>query len=77
VDLSQRLALAGFERIYVPTATVVHEGAHSTRKNPSAMLRVHHESAYRYLAKRYRGWWNAPLRLVLHVALTIRSRIAR
>jgi N-acetylglucosaminyl-diphospho-decaprenol L-rhamnosyltransferase len=36
------------------------------------MLRAHHSSAYRYLARRYSGWWLAPLRGVLALGLLAR-----
>jgi N-acetylglucosaminyl-diphospho-decaprenol L-rhamnosyltransferase len=74
VDLGQRLGRAGWANVYVPDAEVVHSGAHSTSTTSRTMERVHHESAYRYLAGRYRGPALAPLRLVLRVGLAARSR---
>ena len=41
------------------------------------MIRAHHESAYRYLAKRYRAWYLWPVRVALKVGLATRSRFAK
>jgi len=77
VDLGKRLAEAGWHNIYVPTASVVHTGAHSTATSASAMRTVHHQSAYQYLARKYSAWYLWPLRVVLRVALAARSRLTR
>ncbi|WP_166879401.1 MULTISPECIES: glycosyltransferase family 2 protein [unclassified Salinibacterium] len=73
VDLGRRLGEAGWTNLYVTDATVVHHGAHSTKRSAKAMNRAHHESAYRYLAHKYSAWWLWPLRAALRVALTIRE----
>ncbi len=77
VDLGRNLGIAGYKNYYVPSAQVVHYGAMSTSKSPRAMIRAHHESAYRYLAKRYRGWYLWPVRVTLRVGLGVRSRFAK
>ena len=77
VDLGDRLARAGWQNVYVPSATVTHVGGHSTKANASAMTKAHHASAYRYLASRHRGWWQAPLRLVLRAGLGMRELLAK
>ena len=41
------------------------------------MRGVHHESAYRYLSRKYHGWYLWPLRAVLRVGLELRSRLTR
>jgi N-acetylglucosaminyl-diphospho-decaprenol L-rhamnosyltransferase len=69
VDLCDRLGRVGWSCIYVPTSVVVHSGGHATKRSPRPMLRAHHSSAYRYLARRYSGWWRAPLRGVLALGL--------
>ncbi|MGY1606896.1 glycosyltransferase family 2 protein [Geodermatophilus sp. SYSU D00700] len=69
VDLGERLGRAGYLHVYAPSAVVVHEGGHATRREPHRMQRVHHTSALRYLAGRYPGRWNAPLRGALRVGL--------
>ena len=75
VDLGFRLGRAGWSNLYVPSAQVVHTGAHSTATESARMLRAHHDSAYRYLQKKYPGPLLAPLRWSLRVGLTVRSRI--
>jgi N-acetylglucosaminyl-diphospho-decaprenol L-rhamnosyltransferase len=75
VDLGFRIGQAGYVNLYDPTITVLHSGAHSTRDNAAAMLTAHHDSARRFLAKRYRGARYAPLRLVLNAGLWFRSLV--
>lgn len=76
VDLADRLARRGWLHVYVPAAVVVHEGGHATRREPHRMRRVHHTSAYRYLAARYAGLRNVPLRLALRAGLGGRMLLA-
>lgn len=73
LDLCRRLAAAGWSSVYVPSAVVEHTGAHSTRRNADAMLRAHHESAYRYLS----GQYGPPLRWLLRVGLWLRFHVVR
>jgi len=77
VDLGDRLARAGWANIYCPSALVSHEGGHATEREPAAMARAHHRSAYRYLATRHPAWWQAPLRWVLRAGLAGRALLAR
>lgn len=72
VDLGARLSKAGWRNLYDPSATVVHTGAHSTSKSAQRMQRVHHDSAYLYLSRKYAAWYLAPLRWILRVGLDIR-----
>lgn len=74
VDLGARVTAAGWANRYVPSAVVTHTGAHSTARNVKRMEREHHRSAYRFLSRRYRAWWLAPLRLVLRAGLAARAR---
>lgn len=76
LDLCRRLADAGWQSVYVPSAVVEHTGAHSTRRNRGAMLRAHHASAYRYLAARYAGPRWLPVRLALRAGLAARYRLS-
>lgn len=76
VDLGERLGRAGWINLYCPSATVVHQGGHSTERNPAAMAKAHHDSAYRYLSRHYAGFWYAPLRLLLRVGLAARSYVS-
>jgi N-acetylglucosaminyl-diphospho-decaprenol L-rhamnosyltransferase len=69
VDLAERLGRAGYLHVYAPSAVVVHEGGHATRREPHRMARVHHTSALRYLSRRHPGPANAPLRLALRAGL--------
>jgi N-acetylglucosaminyl-diphospho-decaprenol L-rhamnosyltransferase len=77
VDLCYRLGQLGFINVFVPTAEVTHVGGLSTAAHSSAMLRVHHDSAYRFLRKKYSGPLLAPLRLILLVALRVRVGLTR
>ena len=72
VDLAERLGRRGWLHVYTPSAVVVHEGGHATRREPHRMQRVHHTSALRYLSRRYPGRRNAPLRLALRTGLGAR-----
>ena len=74
VDLGERLGRAGWTNLYVPSAKVTHVGGTSWRERPAPMIRAHHASAYRYLARRYRRWYQAPVRWVLYLGLTVRRR---
>jgi N-acetylglucosaminyl-diphospho-decaprenol L-rhamnosyltransferase len=77
VDLGWRLSDAGYPNWYVPAASATHIGGTSTRKNHQAMLTAHHDSALRFISKRYPGplWW--PLRTLIGVGLTLRERLLR
>jgi N-acetylglucosaminyl-diphospho-decaprenol L-rhamnosyltransferase len=55
---------------------VEHEGGHATRRDPHRMQRVHHTSALRYLARRYPGLVQAPLRGALRLGLGSRMLIS-
>jgi N-acetylglucosaminyl-diphospho-decaprenol L-rhamnosyltransferase len=76
VDLGERLTAAGWSNIYAPSARVMHHGGRSTQRQPAAMAKVHHHSAYRYLAGRYTHWWQAPLRWLLKAGLALRAAMA-
>jgi N-acetylglucosaminyl-diphospho-decaprenol L-rhamnosyltransferase len=72
LDLCRRLADAGWQSVYVPSAVVEHTGAHSTKRSRNKMLKAHHRSAYRYLAGQYAGPLWLPVRLVLRAGLAAR-----
>ncbi|HWH28437.1 MAG TPA: glycosyltransferase [Mycobacteriales bacterium] len=72
MDLCRRLAEAGWQNVYVPTAVVTHAGGHATQREPARMAREHHRSMYRYLARQYSGPAYAPLRLLLAAGLAAR-----
>lgn len=69
VDLGDRLGRAGWRNVYVPEAVVTHTGAHSTSRERKRMEKAHHDSAYRYLSRRYSAWYFAPLRLAVRLGL--------
>jgi N-acetylglucosaminyl-diphospho-decaprenol L-rhamnosyltransferase len=75
VDLCARVAKSGAKVLYAPSASIVHAGAHSTSASSKLMITVHHESAYKYLAAKYRSWYLAPLRAVLRIGLRARAAI--
>lgn len=76
-DLCDRLARAGWDVIYAPSATVRHTGGHAAKRNLSAMSRAHHDSAYRYLSGRYAGPQWLPVRAVLRAGLWSRYQLSR
>ncbi|NUU04783.1 glycosyltransferase family 2 protein [Leifsonia sp. C5G2] len=73
VDLGYRIGRAGFRNRYEPAASVVHVGGLSTQAESRRMVRVHHASAYRFLANKYPGPLLAPVRTVLRAALAARA----
>ena len=73
VDLGYRLAKAGWRRLFLPTTSVVHSGAHSTTTESARMIRAHHDSAYRYLSRKYSAPLLAPLRWLLKLGLDLRA----
>jgi len=77
VDLGWRLAKAGYINLYVPGAAAIHEGGHSTKSNYSLMLTAHHQSAVRFIGKRYPGSFWAPIRGIIGLGLTLREKILR
>lgn len=74
VDLGFRLGRSGWLNTYDPSATATHLGARST-SNSSGMAIAHHRSAARFIDKKYPGAILAPLRLALHVGLTVRGTV--
>lgn len=68
VDLSKRMADAGWKTIYVADARVVHRHGASTRQVRAKMIRESHRSAFRYLRKHDRSgffWLKAVVLLPL------------
>lgn len=76
-DLCERLARSGWDVVYAPDSVATHHGGHATVHHASAMSKVHHESAYRYLSRRYAGPAYLPLRLVLRAGLWGRYQLSR
>jgi len=73
VDLGYRLGLAGFRNVYEPSAEVEHSGAHSTTEDSAKMISAHHDSALRFLNKKYSGRAFVPLRWALSLGLRLRG----
>ena len=72
VDLAARLGRRGWLNVYAPSAVVVHEGGHATRREPHRMQRVHHTSALRYLSADFPERRHVPLRVALRAGLGAR-----
>lgn len=73
VDLGDRLAGAGWQNIYAPSAEVLHDKGHATGRDPARNLAAHHTSTYTFLADRHPRWWQAPLRWIIRSALVTRA----
>jgi N-acetylglucosaminyl-diphospho-decaprenol L-rhamnosyltransferase len=72
VDLGRKFVASGYENVFVPASVVSHLGAHATSQASARMERVHHESAYTYLAAKYHAWFLWPLRAALRIGLWAR-----
>ena len=73
VDLGMRLGKSGWASVYVPQAIATHTVGHATEGAKSQMARAHHQSAQRFIAKKYPGLAWLPLRVVIRVGLTLRQ----
>jgi N-acetylglucosaminyl-diphospho-decaprenol L-rhamnosyltransferase len=76
MDLCRRLAEAGWQNVYVPSAVITHLGGHATQGRPRAMLKEHHKALYTYLSEHYPGARWAPLRVLLAAGLLGRYLVA-
>jgi N-acetylglucosaminyl-diphospho-decaprenol L-rhamnosyltransferase len=77
LDLGERLGLAGWSNVYVPTSHVSHVGGTSWRERPATMISAHHASAAHYLTHRYDRWFEWPVRVALRVGLKARELVER
>ncbi|WP_394771437.1 glycosyltransferase family 2 protein [Lacisediminihabitans sp.] len=77
VDLGYRLGKLGYRNVYEPAAVVTHTGAHSTNEDSARMISAHHDSARRFLNKKYSGALLWPVRATLTVGLSARSALLR
>jgi len=73
VDLGYRLGRAGYKNMYEPAAVVTHTGAHATTSDSARMIIAHHESARRFLSRKYSRWYLFPVRAALTVGLRLRA----
>ncbi|PWC04447.1 glycosyltransferase [Agromyces badenianii] len=76
VDLGYRFGRSGWRNRYEPDATVTHTGGHSTAGSSEAMVKAHHRSAERFIAKKYSAPLLAPIRMALLCGLRVRSFLA-
>lgn len=65
-DLCYRTRAAGWENWYTPSTTVVHQGAHSTSREPERMSAAFYRSQARFYRKHY-----DPRRLLAFKALSV------
>lgn len=72
VDLGKRLGDAGWLNVLVPDAEITHVGGATTSRHREKMLRAHHDSAYRYLTKKYPQPWMRPALGVAKLGLRMR-----
>jgi N-acetylglucosaminyl-diphospho-decaprenol L-rhamnosyltransferase len=77
VDLGYRLGKAGYRNVYAPSAVATHSGAHSTTTESTRMISAHHDSARRFLNRKYSGPWLWPIRVALTIGLQLRSTLLR
>lgn len=77
VDLGYRITRSGLRNVYEPSAEATHLGAHSTSGESDRMLRAHHDSARRFLEKKYSAPVLWPLRIAARVGLDLRYRVVR
>jgi N-acetylglucosaminyl-diphospho-decaprenol L-rhamnosyltransferase len=75
LDLGERLGLAGWHNVHVPSAQVTHVGGTSWRDRPAPMIRAHHRSAARYLCRRYDRWYHWPVRVAIRLGLRVREQL--
>jgi N-acetylglucosaminyl-diphospho-decaprenol L-rhamnosyltransferase len=74
VDLGYRLGKLGYTNLYVPEVSITHIGGESTKVIKRAMLRIHHQSAMRFIQVKYKGILWAPVRGVIRLGLAIRTK---
>lgn len=77
VDFGYRLGKAGYRNVYEPHAVVTHSGAHSTDQDASHMIQIHHESARRFVTRKYAAWYLWPVRVALGIGLDLRSALLK
>lgn len=75
IDLGFRISKAGCSNVLVPTTHVVHSGGHSLKKHAEASERAMHESARRFMRKRYAGFWKTPIRWAVLLGLRVRGAL--
>ncbi len=72
VDMGYRLGKLGYRVLYVPEVSITHIGGESTKVVKKDMLIIHHDSAMRFIRKKYSGILWAPVRGVIRLGLAAR-----
>ena len=75
VDLGYRIGKLGYTNLYIPQASITHIGGESTKSVKTDMLKIHHDSAKHFLSVKYPGYLWFPVRAVLGLGLSIRSKL--
>ena len=75
-QLGADLIAHGWKSVYVPRATIVHDQGKSWRDQPAEMIRAHHASAQRFMARLYAAPHYAPVRFAIRAGLNVREKIA-
>lgn len=75
IDFGDRLARAGWENLYCPSAVIHHDQGHVAGKFRRVTVPAHHRSAYRFQRDRHPHAWQAPLRWTLWLGLQARGAI--
>ena len=75
VDLGYRLGRAGYRNRYEPGVAVTHVGGHTAARDSAQMIRAHHDSAQRFITRKYTGWHLWPVRVALSTGLAVRSAL--
>lgn len=72
VDMGYRLGKLGYLVLYVPEVSITHIGGESTKVVKKDMLKIHHDSAMRFIRTKYSGIVWAPVRGVIRLGLAAR-----
>ncbi len=72
VDLGYRAGKLGLTNLYVPEVSILHIGGESTKATKKFMLRIHHESAMRFIQVKYNGLLWSPVRGIIGIGLKLR-----
>ena len=73
IDLGYRIGEAGFLNIFDPVVSLIHSGAHSTKKHAVRVEKAMTASAIRFMRKRYAGALRSPLRWGVVLGLRLRG----
>jgi len=77
VDLGMRFGQAGWCNVYVPSARASHTVGHATKAVRPLMAAAHHNSAKRFVAKRYPGPQWLPVRVLVNLGLSLRLALVQ